>query len=193
MRAVKFSGWCADSGKKKRCVLPLLASSNLPLSHLLFPFPSHAFILSHSPQNLPMKSTLATGNYNEQLHMAVPPAPEIRCGRAAYTPGCIHTNTHATIPYLISIVTEQPPSAQFCPNLLRKQYWYFTTFHNERRREEEGEEKDRGEEGEGEKDWGRIDRGEGRKLIKSLSYENSLPYCLIQASLHLCVQVCVLN
>lgn len=79
--------------------------------------------------------------------MAAQPAAEIRRGSTAYTPNCTHTHTHATIPYLISIVTEQPPSAQFCPNLLRKQYWYFTTVHNERRGE-----KDRGGEGEGEKD-----------------------------------------
>lgn len=86
--------------------------------------------------NLPMKSTLAKSNYNEQLHMTAPPAAKIRKGSTAYT----HTHTAvttatSTIPYLISIVTEQPPSAQFSPNLLRKQYWYFPTVHNE---EEEG-------------------------------------------------------
>lgn len=90
--------------------------------------------------NLPMKSTLAMSNYNEQLHMTAPPAAKIRQGSSAHT----HTNTHthtavttatSTIPYLISIVTEQPPSAQFSPNLLRKQYWYFPTVCNE---EEEG-------------------------------------------------------
>lgn len=37
----------------------------------LFSFLSFAFILF---LNLPMKSTLATGNYNEQLHMTAPPA-----------------------------------------------------------------------------------------------------------------------
>lgn len=97
--------------------------------NLFFPFLSFAFILF---LNLPMKSTLAMGNYNEQLHMTAPPAAKIRHSSTAYT----HTHTHtavttSAIPYLISIVTEQPPSAQFSPNLLRKQYWYFTTVHNE--------------------------------------------------------------
>lgn len=101
-----------------------------------FLFSPFAFILSHSPLNLPMKSTLATGNYNEQLHMSASPASEIRRGCVAYTPNCIHKDTHTIIHYLISIVTEQPPSAQFCPNLHRKQYWYFTPVHNEKGREE---------------------------------------------------------
>lgn len=71
--------------------------------------------------------------------MTAPPAAKIRQGSAAYTHPHTHADTHTTataaIPYLISIVTEQPPSAQFSPNLLRKQYWYFPTVHNE---EEEG-------------------------------------------------------
>lgn len=44
--------------------------------------------------NLPMKSTLATSNYNEQLHMTAPPAAKIRQGSSAHT----HTNTHTHIP-----------------------------------------------------------------------------------------------
>lgn len=126
--------WCVYNGM---CILwlptPRLASSYFHLSHLLFPSFPPLLIFSRSPPlNLPMKSTLAMGNYNEQLHMAAPPAAEIRQGSTAYTH--THTHRHTSIPYLISIVTEQPPSAQFCPNLLRKQYWYFTTVHNERRR-----------------------------------------------------------
>ena len=108
-----------------------------PCLHLFFFFLSFfppCFILSFSPLNLPTKSTLAMGNYNEQLHMAAPPAAKIRRGSTALSHTHTHTHTH-TIPYLISIVTEQPPSAQFCPNLLRKQYWYFTAVRNERRRE----------------------------------------------------------
>lgn len=150
MRVVKYWEWCADSTKESEvctwwhlCFFfdcPL-AFWNFPLSlfsHLLFPFLSLCFYSVHSPLNLPMKSTLATGNYNEQLHMSASPASEIRRGCVAYTPNCIHkdTHTHTIIHYLISIVTEQPPSAQFCPNLHRKQYWYFTPVHNEKGREE---------------------------------------------------------
>lgn len=63
-----------------------------------FLFSPFAFILSHSPLNLPMKSTLATSNYNEQLHMSASPASEIRRGCVAYTPNCIHKDTHTHTP-----------------------------------------------------------------------------------------------
>lgn len=44
--------------------------------------------------NLPMKSTLAKSNYNEQLHMTALPAAKIRQGSAAYT----HAHTHTPPP-----------------------------------------------------------------------------------------------
>ena len=88
MRAVKYSDRTEEkkvSGVCSVAVHATLCISTLSLSASLFLFPSFAFILSLSPPNLPMKSTLATGNYNEQLHMAAPPAAKIRRGSTAHT------------------------------------------------------------------------------------------------------------
>ena len=128
--------------------------------------------------NLPMKSTLAKSNYNEQLHMTAPPAAGIRQGGTAYTHTHTHTHTHtgarahtaatSAIPYLISIVTEQPPPAQFSPNLLRKQYWYFPTVHNE--------EEARGRTG-GER--GKEKRSKSGKMEKEAAADKNPSFCLI--------------
>lgn len=90
-----------------------LASSYLSLSHLLFPTtpPLLAYIQFLSPLNLPMKSTLAMGNYNEQLHMAAPPAAEIRQGNTAYT----HTHTYTDTPPL-PILSPSSQNNRLLPN-----------------------------------------------------------------------------
>ena len=121
MRAVKYSERCCRQKARRAyngaCVRFVTFHTPPCIFFLLFfLFPLPAFILSLSPLNLPTKSTLATGNYNEQLHMAAPPAAEIRRGSTAHTHSHTHTHTHTRAHTASPILSPSSQNNRLLPN-----------------------------------------------------------------------------